>query len=98
MKQDLSLYHHHAITHILAMSLFVMVQFDNTALSAGNFISVVLWLCVALSGAIKREVQRYEQAWFQYHFLINRRLRLSAAGLSQPNKICLNQIPVRKSS
>jgi len=55
LEIDLSIYHLHAITYILATSLIVMVQFDNTALSAGNFISVALWLCVAVSGAIKRE-------------------------------------------
>jgi len=95
---DLSLYHTHAITYILATSLIVMVQSDNTALSAGNFISVVLWLCVAVSGAIKREARGYEQAWLQYHSLMDRYLRLSTADLSQPNKIYLNQIPIGKSS
>jgi len=92
---DLSLYHIHAIAYILAISLIVMVQFDNTALSAGNFISVVLWLCVAVSGAIKREVRGYEQAWLQYHSLMDRHLRLSTADLSQPNKIYSNQLPLR---
>jgi O-antigen ligase len=91
---DFSLYHIHAITYILATSLIVMVQFDNTALSAGNFISVVLWLCVAVSGAIKREVRGYEQAWLQYHSLVDQYLRLSTADLSQPYRIYSNQLPV----
>ena len=95
LEIDLSLYHIHAVTYILAMSLIVMVQFDNTALSAGNFISVVLWLCVALSGAIKRELRGYEQAWLQYYFLMDRHLRLSTADLSQPYTIYSNQLPVR---
>jgi O-antigen ligase len=94
LEVDLSLYHIHAVTYILAMSLIVMVQFDNTALSAGNFISVVLWLCVALSGAIKREVRGYEQAWLQYHFLMDRHLRLSTANLSQSFRVSFNKPPV----
>jgi len=98
LEIDLTLYHMHAIAFILAISLIVMVQFDNTALSAGNFISVVLWLCVALSGAVKREVRGYEQVCLQYHFLMDRHLRLSAADLSQPYRIYSNQLPVRKSS
>lgn len=93
---DLSVYHTHAITFILATSLIVMVQFDNTALSAGNFISVVLWLCVALSGAIKREARGYEQAWLRYHFLMDQYLRRSTADFSQPCNIYLNPRPVRR--
>ena len=96
LKIDLSVYHNHAIIFILATSLIVMVQFDNTALSAGNFISVILWLCVALSGAIKREVRGYERAWVQYHFLMDRQLHLSTANLSQPYKSYFNQLPSRK--
>jgi O-antigen ligase len=92
---NFSLYHTHAIAYILAASLIVMVQFDNTALSAGNFISVVLWLCVAVSGAIKREVRRYEQAWLQYHSLMDQYLRLSNADLSEPYGIYSNQLPLR---
>jgi O-antigen ligase len=92
---DLSLYHTHAITYILATSLIVTVQFDNTALSAGNFISVVLWLCVAVSGAIKREARGYEQAWLQYYSLADRYLRLSTANLSQSYRIYSNQLPLR---
>jgi len=95
LQIDLSLYHLHAITYILATSLIVMVQFDNTALSAGNFISVVLWLCVAVSGAIKREALGYEQAWLQYHYLMDRHLRRSSADLSQPYGIYSNQLSVR---
>jgi O-antigen ligase len=91
VKIDLSLYHVHAVTYILATSLIVMVQFDNTALSAGNFISVVLWLCVALSGAIKREVGGYEQAWIQYYSLMDRYHRRSTADLSQPFRVSFNK-------
>ena len=61
-----SAYHNHAIAFIIAATLFVTVQFDNTALSAGNFVSVMLWLCVALAGAIKSHVVAYETVICQY--------------------------------
>jgi len=48
-----------------------------------------------VSGAIKREVRGYEQAWLQYHTLMDQNLRLSAADLSQPYKVYSNQLPVR---
>ncbi len=92
---DFSLYHFHTITYILAVSLIVTVQFDNTALSAGNFISVVLWLCVALSGAIKGEALRYEQVWLQYYSLMNWQLSLSPTDFSQPYRNYPNQLPLR---
>jgi O-antigen ligase len=93
LRIDLSLYHTHAITYLLAVSLIVMVQFDNTALSAGNFISVVLWLCVALSGAIKREARAYEQMWLQYHSWVDRYPRLSTVDLSRSYRFYSSQLP-----
>ena len=59
---DLSVYHLHAITFIVAASLLLMVQFDNTALSAGNFVSVTLWLCVTLAGTVRSKVMTDEVA------------------------------------
>lgn len=50
---DFSQYHLHAITFVLSASLLLMVQFDNTALSAGNFISATLWLCVGLTATMR---------------------------------------------
>jgi O-antigen ligase len=67
-----SAYHNHAITFIIAASLFVTVQFDNTALSAGNFVSVVLWLCVALAGAIRNKAVAHESAMARYQELAKR--------------------------
>ena len=61
-NNDFSAYHVHAIAFIISVSLLITVQFDNTALSAGNFVSVVLWLCVALAGAIKKKALAYEAA------------------------------------
>ncbi len=52
---DFSQYHFHAITFVLSASLLLMVQFDNTALSAGNFISVTIWAFVALSGVARKK-------------------------------------------
>jgi hypothetical protein len=67
-----SAYHNHAIAFIIAASLLVTVQFDNTALSAGNFVSVTLWLCVALAGAIKSKVVAHELATSQHQDLLKR--------------------------
>jgi O-antigen ligase len=68
-RGDLSAYHVHAIAFIVSISLIVTVQFDNTALSAGNFVSVVLWLCVALAGAMKSKAVLYESAMARYQHL-----------------------------
>jgi len=57
---DFSIYHLHAVAFILAVSLLLMVQFDNTALSAGNFVSVTLWLCVTLAGTACSKVRGVE--------------------------------------
>ena len=54
----------HAISYIIAASLIIMVQLDNTALSAGNFISACLWLFVSVAGAAKRAASAQE-AWYQ---------------------------------
>lgn len=59
--------HAHAIFFTLAVSLLVLVQFDNTALSAGNFISVMLWLSVSAAGAMRKEVLFNE--FPMYHYL-----------------------------
>ncbi len=71
-KGDFSAYHVHAIAFIISISLIVTVQFDNTALSAGNFLSVTLWLCVALAGAIKGKAVLYESAMARYQKLSKR--------------------------
>jgi len=63
---DFAPYHLHAITFVVAASLLLMVQFDNTALSAGNFISVTLWLCVALSGSVRVKATA-EEFLYQHH-------------------------------
>jgi O-antigen ligase len=69
IRRDLSAYHNHAIAFSISMSLFVTVQFDNTALSAGNFVSVTLWLCVAVAGAIKSKAVAYESTAARYRDL-----------------------------
>ncbi len=58
--------HTHAIMFTLAVSLLVLVQFDNTALSAGNFISVLVWLSVGTAGALRKEVLLNEFAIYHY--------------------------------
>jgi len=62
----LTVSHIHAIMFILAISLLVLVQFDNTALSAGNFISVVIWLSVASAGSLRKEVLSKEFGIYYY--------------------------------
>jgi O-antigen ligase len=68
-RVDLSAYHVHAIAFSIGISLFVTVQFDNTALSSGNFVSVTLWLCVAVAGAIKSKAVAYESTAARYRDL-----------------------------
>jgi len=62
----LAMNHTHAIMFTLGVSLLVLVQFDNTALSAGNFISVILWLSVGAAGALRKEVLLNEFAMYHY--------------------------------
>jgi len=71
-EADFSAYHNHGIAFIIAASLLVTVQFDNTALSAGNFVSVTLWLCVALAGAIRNKAVAHESAMARYQELAKR--------------------------
>jgi O-antigen ligase len=62
----LSMHHAHAIFFCIVVSLLVLVQFDNTALSAGNFIAVILWLSVGAAGALRREAKMAETAIRNY--------------------------------
>jgi O-antigen ligase len=62
----LSMYHAHAIFFSIVVSLLVLVQFDSTALSAGNFIPVILWLSVGAAGALRREAKMAEIAMRNY--------------------------------
>jgi O-antigen ligase len=67
LKQNyITMNHTHAIMFTLAVSLLVLVQFDNTALSAGNFISVLVWLSVGAAGALRKEVLLNEFAIYNY--------------------------------
>ena len=84
----LSNYNLHAITFIIGAALLLMVQFDNTALSAGNFVSVTLWLCVALAGAIRKKVmadellyQRQRQS-FQRHATAHVQTAQTSSGIT----------------
>ena len=61
-----SVLHAHAICFTIAMSLLVLVQFDSTALSAGSFIPVILWLSVGAAGALRREAMAMESAMRNY--------------------------------
>ena len=81
-----SVLHTHAICFTIAMSLLVLVQFDSTALSAGSFIPVILWLSVGAAGALRREAKMAEIAMRNY---LSTELLCSpqrhSAALPQPN-------------
>jgi O-antigen ligase len=62
----LSIHHAHAIFFSIVVSLLVLVQFDNTALSAGSFIPVILWVSVGAAGALRREAKMAEIAMRNY--------------------------------
>jgi O-antigen ligase len=89
----LSLSHTHVIMFIIAISLLVLVQFDNTALSAGNFISVILWLSVSVSGAIRKDVLSSEIA--MYHYLIRPQESLESGLRPQPLSVEKNITSIR---
>ena len=84
-ETGLSAYHNHAVAFIIAGTLLVTVQFDNTALSAGNFVSVTLWLCVALAGAIKSKALVYEAATARYRDLHKRVHGQSSRDVPEPS-------------
>jgi O-antigen ligase len=52
---DLSLNHTHVIFYVLSICLILLNQFDNSALSAGNFISVTLWASVGCAITLRHE-------------------------------------------
>jgi len=52
----LTLHHAHAVCFILPVCLLFLNQFDNSALSAGNLISVTMWLCVGCATMLRREI------------------------------------------
>jgi O-antigen ligase len=83
---DGALYHTHAITFIVSASLLLMVQLDNTALSAGNFISVTIWVCVALSGALRSKAAHNEIVHQRYQSVLQQRIRagVEPSGLVAP--------------
>jgi O-antigen ligase len=53
---DMALHHAHVIFYILPVCLIVLNQFDNSALSAGNLISVVLWISTGCAAALHHEI------------------------------------------
>ncbi len=50
------LHHAHAGLFILSVCLLVLNQFDNSALSAGNLISVTLWLGAGCASTLRNEI------------------------------------------
>ncbi len=52
----MALHHTHVMFFILPVCLLVLNQFDNSALSAGNLISVILWLCVGCAAMLRHKI------------------------------------------
>ena len=52
----ISLHHAHIILFVLSVCLILLNQLDNSALSAGNLISVTLWLCVGGAMILRHEL------------------------------------------
>jgi O-antigen ligase len=52
----MALHHAHVVFFILPVCLIILNQFDNSALSAGNLISVTLWLCIGCASMLRREI------------------------------------------
>jgi O-antigen ligase len=50
------LHHTHVMLFVLSVCLILLNQFDNSALSAGNLISVTLWLCVGCAMTLRHEL------------------------------------------
>jgi O-antigen ligase len=53
---SMSLYHTHVMVFVLSICLILLNQLDNTALSAGNLISVTLWLSVGCAAVLRHEI------------------------------------------
>jgi hypothetical protein len=53
----ISLHHTHVVLFVLSVSLILLNQLDNSALSAGNLISVTLWLCVGCAMTLRHELE-----------------------------------------
>jgi hypothetical protein len=52
----ISLHHAHVMLFVLSVCLILLNQLDNSALSAGNLISVTLWLCVGCAMTLRHEL------------------------------------------
>ncbi|MBN1570673.1 MAG: O-antigen ligase family protein [Acidobacteria bacterium] len=52
----ISLHHAHVLAFVLSVCLILLNQMDNSALSAGNLISVTLWLSVGCAAVLRHEI------------------------------------------
>lgn len=55
-----SLYNTHVLLYALSVCLILLNQFDNSALSAGNLISVTLWLSVGCAATLRHELGEFQ--------------------------------------
>ncbi len=53
---DVAVHHAHVAMYLLPVCLLILTQFDNTAFSAGNLISVTLWLCTGSAAVLRHEI------------------------------------------
>jgi hypothetical protein len=55
-SKAISLHQTHALLYVLSVSLIILNQFDNTALSAGNLICMTLWVSVGCAITLHHEM------------------------------------------
>jgi O-antigen ligase len=55
-SRDMDLHHTHVGLYVLPVCLMVLFQVDNTALSAGNLISLTVWLCTGCAAVLRHEI------------------------------------------
>jgi O-antigen ligase len=55
-SRDMDLHHTHVGLYVLPVCLMVLFQIDNTALSAGNLISLTVWVCTGCAAVLRHEI------------------------------------------
>lgn len=55
-SREMELHHTHVGLFVLACSMMILFQVDNTALSAGNLISLTVWLCACCATVLRYEI------------------------------------------
>jgi O-antigen ligase len=58
----MAFHHAHVALYILPVCLLTLNQLDNSALSAGNLISVTLWLSAGCAAAFRNEMEQFKRS------------------------------------